>query len=371
MEVLMCRLPVRVGTLCLAVGFAAGVGCSPATDVNSNGNAGRVAAGACGENPPVIDPPFLCSADGKLAVELEAAPGAFEIAGQRCDGMLYDGAYIPPVWRVRPGDTLTVALRNRLPEVTNLHFHGMHVSPRGDSDNIFLRIHPGESFSYRVEIPPSHPPGLFWYHPHAHGRTSPQILGGMSGGIVVEGSDRFYPLLRNLKERVMLLKHIPHPTQPRQEVVTLNGLVAPTIAIRPGEVQYWRVANIGANLFLKLKLEGMALYLIGTDGHYLQRAKKVDDVLLSPASRIEALVVGGPPGRYVLKSLPFQDEQGKPAQPERLLGVAVSDGPGGADPADAEATVGRQRADGPRHSEELRAATIAPRRTMTDTRTTD
>src|SRR5262249_40103190 len=217
-------------------------------------------------NPPLVDPPFLCSADGKLAVELEAAPGAFEIAGQRCDGMLYDGAYIPPVWRGRPGDTLTVALRdrvpegtnlhfhgmpsstrgdtltvalrNRLPEGTNLHFHGMHVSPRGDSDNIFLRIHPGESFSYRVEIPPSHPPGLFWYHPHAHGRTSPQILGGMSGGIVVEGSDRYYPLLKDLKERVMLLKHVPDPTQSHQQIVTLNGLVAPTIPIRPGEVQY-------------------------------------------------------------------------------------------------------------------------------------
>src|SRR5262245_30060813 len=67
-------------------------------------------------------------------------------------------------------------------------------------------------------------------------RTSPQILGGKSGGIVVEGSDRFYPMLRNLKERVMLLKHIPHPTLAKQAVVALNGLVAPTIAMRPGQV---------------------------------------------------------------------------------------------------------------------------------------
>ncbi|HJZ54526.1 MAG TPA: multicopper oxidase family protein, partial [Gemmataceae bacterium] len=291
------------------------------------------------QNPPLVDPPFLCSSEGKLAVELEAAPGAFEIAGYHFDGMLYNSAYIPAVWRVRPGDTLTVVLRNRLPEMTNLHFHGMNVSPRGDSDNVFLHVHPGESFTYHVEIPPSHPPGLFWYHPHAHGRTSPQILGGMSGGIVVEGSDRYYPLLKDLKERVMLLKHVPDPTQSHQQIVTLNGLVAPTIPIRPGEVQYWRVGNVGADLFLKLKLDGMALYLIGTDGHYLPTPKKVDEILLPSASRIEAIVVGGPPGRYAFKSVSFRDEQGKPPQPERLLGVVVSGGPAATSPADAEAAV--------------------------------
>ena len=361
----MHRLPLRTGTLCLAVVMAAGLGCIPTARVNTDGHAEPDATGSTGQNPPLVDPPVLSSAGGKLAVELEAAPGAFEIAGQHFDGMLYNGVYLPPVWRVRPGDTLTVALRNRLPEMTNLHFHGLNVSPRGHSDNIFLHVHPGQSSTYHVEIPPSHPPGLFWYHPHAHGRTSPQIIGGLSGGIVVEGSDRFYPFLKDLKERVILLKHIPHPALAHQEVVTLNGLVAPTIAIRPGEAQYWRVGNIGANLFLKLNLEGMALYLIGTDGHYLRTPKKVDEIFLPSASRIEAVVVGGPPGRHALKSVPFQDEKGKPPQPERLLGVVVSDGPAAADPADAAAGVARQRVEVPRYIEELRAAPIAQRRTMT------
>ena len=68
----------------------------------------------------------------------------------------------------------------------------------------------------------------------------------MSSGIVVEGSDRFYPVLTGLKERVMLFKHIPHPTHAHQEIVTLNGLVAPSVAIRLGEAQYWRIGNISA-----------------------------------------------------------------------------------------------------------------------------
>ena len=50
----------------------------------------------------------------------------------------------------------------------------------------------------------------------------------------------------------MLLKHIPHPQADWEELVTLNGQIAPTIAIRPGETQFWRIGNVGADLFLTL-----------------------------------------------------------------------------------------------------------------------
>ena len=146
---------------------------------------------------PFVDPPMLSSSHGQLVVPLDTAPGAFWIDGRRFDGLLYNGAYIPPVWRVRPGDMLTVTLHNQLQEMTNLHFHGLNVSPRGNGDNIFVHVQPGTSFTYRVEIPAGHDAGLFWYHSHAHGRSSPQIIGGLSGGLIVEGSERFYPFLKD------------------------------------------------------------------------------------------------------------------------------------------------------------------------------
>jgi hypothetical protein len=49
---------------------------------------------------------------------------------------------------------------------------------------------------------------------------------------------------------VLLLKHHPDPRADWEELVTLNGMVAPLIWIRPGELQYWRIGNIGADLFL-------------------------------------------------------------------------------------------------------------------------
>jgi hypothetical protein len=88
----MFWLPVRIGAPILTIALAAALGCAPPARVNTDGAAGPAAVGGADENPPLIDPPVLLSAGGKLTVELEAASGAFEIAGQRYDGMLYNGA---------------------------------------------------------------------------------------------------------------------------------------------------------------------------------------------------------------------------------------------------------------------------------------
>jgi FtsP/CotA-like multicopper oxidase with cupredoxin domain len=106
------------------------------------------------------NPPMLSSRDGRLDVDLVASPGPYTINGHQFQGVLYNGAYIPPVWRVRLGDTLTVTLHNRLSEPTNLHFHGLGVSPLGNGDNVFLHVRPGETFTYQVKIPEKHV-GLF------------------------------------------------------------------------------------------------------------------------------------------------------------------------------------------------------------------
>ncbi|HEY5155216.1 MAG TPA: multicopper oxidase domain-containing protein, partial [Acidimicrobiales bacterium] len=100
--------------------------------------------------------------------------------------LTYNGSTPGPTMRVRPGDVLTVTLDNRLDAPTNLHTHGLHVSPGGDSDNIFVMVEPGRQHTYRYEIPADHPSGTFWYHPHHHGLVAPQVFGGLAGAIIVE-----------------------------------------------------------------------------------------------------------------------------------------------------------------------------------------
>jgi len=126
----------------------------------------------------------------------------------------YGGCNEGPLLTVSPGDQLRVKLINNLPtndpsclapppkgltmppgvgcfNTINMHLHGLHVSPAGNSDNVLLNISPSSQFEYEFNIPEDHPAGTFWYHAHRHGSTAVQVSSGSSGILVVRG-DRPY-----------------------------------------------------------------------------------------------------------------------------------------------------------------------------------
>src|SRR4029077_7293933 len=119
----------------------------------------------------------------------------------------YRNSNTPPVIRVQPGSVLNVEYKNELApqskedcfghpcmQMTNLHFHGLHVSPNAPQDDVLdMMASPGETLHYSVQVPPQQPPGLYWYHTHSHGESYVQDLDGMSGAIVVEGIERYLP----------------------------------------------------------------------------------------------------------------------------------------------------------------------------------
>lgn len=134
----------------------------------------------------------------------------------------YNGKTIPPVIHVLPGGVITVHYVNHLPtksneecatgpceDMTNLHFHGLHVSPNRPQDDVLtMMATPGESLDYKVVIPPYAPPGLYWYHTHPHGESNQQDLDGMSGAIVVDGIENYYTELLHMRERVLILRDL-------------------------------------------------------------------------------------------------------------------------------------------------------------------
>ena len=93
---------------------------------------------------------------------------------------------------------------------TNLHFHGLHVSPLSlgpalqpicgtdsdqavlSSDDVLFELPPrGQDCStgehlYCVALPTFHAPGTHWYHPHKHGSTTLHVVDGMSGVLIIE-----------------------------------------------------------------------------------------------------------------------------------------------------------------------------------------
>src|SRR5579871_2260565 len=136
------------------------------------------------------------------------------------DAFGFAGKTVPPTIRVMPGSTINLEYVNDLPvhstekcaldpcaDHTNLHFHGLHVSPQHPQDDVLTTTAmPGETLKYRVEIPSYAAPGLYWYHTHPHGESARQDLDGMSGAIVIDGIDRYYPELRGMRERVLVLR---------------------------------------------------------------------------------------------------------------------------------------------------------------------
>jgi suppressor of ftsI len=320
---------------------------------------------------PLMQPSEVRSEHGVLATTIAAAPGKVTLGELSFPGLLYNGSYIPPLLRARLGDTLRITFRNDLPDdPSNLHFHGMSVSPVGHGDNVFRHAHPGEQLDYEVPIPVAdrQGPGFFWYHPHAHGVVAKQILGGMSGALVVDGSERLFPILKDLPERFLLLKHAE--LNDDNEIISINGQLDPTIAIRPGEMQFWRFGHIGATLFLKFRIEGMPLYVIATDGHPLSRPRKISELLVGPGERIDAIVIGPPVGRYAMTTVPFQNEAWRTPAPPQRLATIVSAGTTVA-ATSSEPMLLSQRVDAPRWIDEVRASPVAQRRTLNYSRTPD
>jgi suppressor of ftsI len=320
---------------------------------------------------PLCSPPEIRSENGLLTATLTAAPGRVQLGEFAFPGLLYNGAYVPPLLRPKLGDTMRITFRNQLPgDPSNLHYHGLSVSPQGNSDNVFIHVHPGQEFGYEIRIPAQdrQGPGFFWYHPHAHGVVTKQLMGGMSGGLVVDGIERRFPVLNGLRERFFLIKHVELGDE--NEVISINGQIDPEVAIRPNEMQFWRIGHIGATLFIKFRIEGVALYVLATDGHPLSQPRKVSELLLGPGQRIDTIAIGPQPGEYALRTIPFQNEAWRKPDPAQQLATIVSEGVP-ANGADVESEMLRQRVLGAHWFDEVRATPIARRRRLEYSRTPD
>jgi FtsP/CotA-like multicopper oxidase with cupredoxin domain len=262
------------------------------------------------------EPAEFRSRHGLLRIELEITRREVALAGRRATVLAYNGTVPAPTWRLRPGDLLQVRLVNRLDAATNLHTHGLHVSPEGNGDNPFLRIEPGQSFDYEFQLPADHPAGTFWYHPHLHGRVADQLQAGLYGAIVVDDD---LPVTR---ERLLIVSDISlrsdgtvRPASPPEvmmgregDLVMVNGQLRPQLTARPGQRERWRVINACTSRFLRLALPGQRLHLLAVDSGHLTRPGAVDNVLLAPGNRAELLVTAQP-GTSELASLGYDRGQ--------------------------------------------------------------
>ena len=215
---------------------------SPTADAGGMGGMGGMmvpGSVAPTAQPKAAQPTVVRSLNGRLDVELVLDYALFKIGNDQVRLRTYNGHLVGPTLRARAGDTLFVTLRNRLPvepdtkheandyhnwNTTNLHYHGLHVAPKGtndlESDNVLIKLEPsadgdGSIQKYAVHIPKEHPAGTFWYHPHVHGSTTPQVASGAAGALIIEREDDSLNLDRNpaikaAAEEILVLQQIPY-----------------------------------------------------------------------------------------------------------------------------------------------------------------
>src|SRR5439155_18415319 len=246
--------------------------------------------------------------------------------------------------------------------------HGLTVLPLGISDNIYREMKPGTTNLIQVDIPADHPSGTFWYHTHKHGSVTYQFLGGMAGFLIVKGGTgtldtvpevaaakdipMAFQVVRSTNDGKVVFVHEqaqqfgtfpfpednPGPTIAQQGLwstygldggptvapdgsftgppsrfsYTTNGIANPTLHMRPGEVQRWRLLNAtdGDNLQLVLVSngagkEGLGLNVVAMDAITVPKTYRLepgDPLVMGPGQRMDVMIKAGKPGTYLLRT---------------------------------------------------------------------
>ena len=270
------------------------------------------------------------------------------------------------------------------PNTTNLHVHGLHVFPGIYDDVTPLEygdyvvdpnyggvVPNGDSRQYVYRIPKDHPAGPFYYHPQYHGSSALQAASLMSGAILVRGAVDDLPDMAQATELIFLFQApyfalntflndgigvadgrlekfrqlTQYPTgrgakkngvdeaYSDAQPVLINGVRQPTIVMRVGEVQRWRLINTQVFNTLNLSLDSHVLKQYTADGwgsaEYVDHgdAKKTSGLglqsalvhtkglglQLAPGNRASVVIQAGKPGTYYLRGLPVKISEG--AQP--------------------------------------------------------
>jgi FtsP/CotA-like multicopper oxidase with cupredoxin domain len=238
-----------------------------------------------------------------VEVTLEARIASLEIApGVRTDAWTYNGGLPGPLIRARKGDRLIVHFSNRLPQSTTVHWHGVQVPIEMDGVPGASQppVETGGTFTYDFVVPDA---GLFWYHPHV--MSAAQVGFGLYGPLLVADPD---DPVKVADELVLVLSDIATDDNGKLHSadsggvlgallgregnhVLVNGRVRPTLTVRDGALQRWRIVNAAKSRYFELVLgDGQPFELIGVDGGHMEYSLKRWTIVLGPGERADVLV---------------------------------------------------------------------------------
>jgi manganese oxidase len=240
----------------------------------------------------LLEPTVL--ADGTKRFELTAAITDWEVEpGKVVKAWTYNGMVPGPMIKLEVGDKVEVELKNELPIMTDIHWHGVRLPNSQDGVSPLTQdpIMPGETFTYRFSVDRSE---VAMYHAHAHGDIT--VPNGMLGAFIV--GDVPLPAGRTIDTMtvpadVKLDQRIPMVLNDAGNIgLSLNGKSFPAtapITAKKGEWVAIDYFNEGLQIH-PMHLHGMEQLVVSKDGRKLEQPFLVDTLNVAPGERYTVLV---------------------------------------------------------------------------------
>jgi FtsP/CotA-like multicopper oxidase with cupredoxin domain len=255
-----------------------------------------------------------------LEFNLEARIQELELVpGYKTPAWTYNGRIPGPFIRAQVGDRLIVHFKNSLPESTTIHWHGLRLPNNMDGAPGATQapIPPGGEFLYDFTLKDA---GTYWYHPHVD--SSAQVGRGLYGAILVEDpadpavfGDDLVLLLSDMSidEHGELLPadsggDFGDLFEREGALLLVNGKVLPTLKVRTGKQQRWRIINATRARYYNIRLRNHRFMRLGGDNGLAARSSDVYNLLVTPAERADAVFTPtDPPGTHnVLRWVPTE-----------------------------------------------------------------
>ncbi len=224
------------------------------------------------------------------------------ISGDKSAIQKLENSYLGPIIKIRKGQKIRIRFKNNLPEQSIVHWHGMHVPEQYDGHPKDV-IESGEMYTYEYEV--MNRAGTYWFHPHPHGRTGPQVYNGLAGLLLVTDEEEEKLKLPTgefdvpvvIQDRTFdannQLVYLENGQMDRMhgflgDQILINGSRNQALNLKAGCSYRLRVLNGSNSRIYKLGWEdGTPLTIFGIDGSLLGRAKELPYLMLGPAKRAD------------------------------------------------------------------------------------
>lgn len=220
-----------------------------------------------------------------LTIEMRRRPGfwnpedayAFALTRGSQDALAVQATVPGPTLILKRGEPVEITLKNDLPEVTAVHWHGMELESyydgvpgfSGTSSSVTPAIAPGQMLIVRFTPPRS---GTFIYHTHSH--DDRQLASGLYGALIVVDPESAFD--ESVDHVAVLGMQGPKDTQQYERFpVVVNGSATSRLTFKAGTINRLRLINITTNF------NGLDVSLVGPGGPVMWRPVAKDGATLS------------------------------------------------------------------------------------------